>query len=469
MKIQQQNISEYFRIESSKLNELGVFDRFVGIDSKLFVDPFLFENLDIPEFKDSREKIKNHFRKVIKLLLVSKNSNDLPFKQAVRFLTFEEVKGVGIGYGKNTGDGNCIGPKLARKLAEVGKEIVDFGITDPEIFELLGLFQEDYGADRLSDLTIRILHEEFVQYSVRITKELGISNIKKEYKDRDYQLPYIKELGSFVKFLPKKCLRDLPIAHDKENIDYVVSFNEDLRHKLNQLVGEDWSKHLKKPDLKSSLLDNKDAIRDLVSHYQNKKPLSYNFNEDPKGEISWKAVGEKIAHENKLELSLPKSPSIEDVKDVVVEIIKKFKKNVEFNGANKLLKKGNGRIGEEFCQRVFYIVADSYCTANNLDLTAEGNGGRGPVDFKMSRGLQKIVVEVKLTSNSKFLDGIKKQLPTYEKVESAKGIFLIIKTSESNTQVSNLQSLELEYKRNNLTFPDYFVVDAFIKPSASKL
>lgn len=55
---------------------------------------------------------------------------------------------------------------------------------------------------------------------------------------------------------------------------------------------------------------------------------------------------------------------------------------------------------ESAAQLLFYGVADSYCAANNIDLSPESNAGRGPVDFKLSRGsTDKVIVEVKLTSN----------------------------------------------------------------------
>ena len=59
MEIQQ--ISEHLKVDSNKLNKLGVFDAIVGIDSHLFVDPFFLRNTKIPEFKNSYKKFGKYF------------------------------------------------------------------------------------------------------------------------------------------------------------------------------------------------------------------------------------------------------------------------------------------------------------------------------------------------------------------------------------------------------------------------
>ena len=49
---------------------------------------------------------------------------------------------------------------------------------DPALFELLGVFQEDIGCDRVSDLITFILSEEILQYTQRVVTLADIPNIK---------------------------------------------------------------------------------------------------------------------------------------------------------------------------------------------------------------------------------------------------------------------------------------------------
>ena len=59
-----------------------------------------------------------------------------------------------------------------------------------------------------------------------------------------------------------------------------------------------------------------------------------------------------------------------------------------------------------------------YCDANDFDITPEADGGAGPVDFKISKGYQyRVVVEMKLSSNSNLVHGFEVQLPEYQKAE----------------------------------------------------
>ncbi|TON37876.1 hypothetical protein CGH57_24740, partial [Vibrio parahaemolyticus] len=53
--------------------------------------------------------------------------------------------------------------------------------------------------------------------------------------------------------------------------------------------------------------------------------------------------------------------------------------------------------------------------ASVSDVNAEVNNGRGPVDYKISRGNRdKTLVEFKLASNSKLKQNLKNQVQVYE-------------------------------------------------------
>ena len=61
-------------------------------------------------------------------------------------------------------------------------------------------------------------------------------------------------------------------------------------------------------------------------------------------------------------------------------------------------------------------------------MSREINNGRGFVDFKLSRGAnEKVLVEIKLTSNDQLQHGFTTQVPIYMKQEKTqKAIYLII-------------------------------------------
>jgi hypothetical protein len=114
-------------------------------------------------------------------------------------------------------------------------------------------------------------------------------------------------------------------------------------------------------------------------------------------------------------------------------------------------------------QKVFYGVADSYCEANNLDLSPEINSGRGYVDFKVSRGYRaKVVVEVKLTTNSSLRHGYEVQLAEYQKAErTASSVYIIVDVAGGSQKQANEVALFGESKRLvGEPAPNLILVDA---------
>jgi len=105
--------------------------------------------------------------------------------------------------------------------------------------------------------------------------------------------------------------------------------------------------------------------------------------------------------------------------------------------------------------------------ASPSDFNSEVNNGRGPVDFKISRGsVDKTLVEFKLASNSHLKRNLQKQLSIYEKAnDTKKSLTVIVYFSEHElNSVQNILS-DLKISDNK----DIILIDARAdnKPSAS--
>jgi len=196
----------------------------------------------------------------------------------------------------------------------------------------------------------------------------------------------------------------------------------------------------------------------------------YDFSEDPAGEYVWLSAAREYTEKYPLSLSQVPLETSDDVLTIAKTICNQFKTLVEDNGLSKLLYNSNGTPKHESAaQLLFYGIADSYCDANNIDLTKEGNNGRGSVDFKLSRGAtDKVIVETKLTSNPQLRHGIEIQLPIYMKQEKTKqAIYLIIDNGHPKALehfIAFYNELDKEIKRKI----SYFIIDATMRPSASK-
>ena len=104
---------------------------------------------------------------------------------------------------------------------------------------------------------------------------------------------------------------------------------------------------------------------------------------------------------------------------------------------------------------------------NDHDLNAEVNNGRGPVDFKVSKGRKNSnLVEFKLAKNTALEKNLQHQVQIYEKASDAKSsIKVIMHFSDSELR----RVLEI-LKRLRLTdCKDIILIDASPKESASKV
>ena len=114
------------------------------------------------------------------------------------------------------------------------------------------------------------------------------------------------------------------------------------------------------------------------------------------------------------------------------------------------------------------MTAYYYCLANNLDLSPEPNAGRGPVDFKISRGNDKTVIEIKLTSNQDTIHGFETQIEEYAKAENTSNkVFLMIDNGHKIRagKVMKLYKEKIQSGENPATV---ICVNAEPKESASK-
>jgi hypothetical protein len=464
--------SEAFEIPHDRFTASGAFNRFCDLDALLYVDPHLLSSSTAPEFAGAYDTLQTHFRNILKLIRASKRHNDTFWVRARQMLTFREVGGVGLGFSKKRDSGSAVGPKLAEALLATASEIVGAGYDDPAIFELAGILQEDFGPDRISDMTISIVLGHVLEFTQRVSRELQIPLTAHSVRGVDVDLPTNPVSGKALLLVPGDILRDIPVAESWSDMDHVAAHNEELRARVNETIGENWrhaTEELKKETLRRALLEEPELIADLLDQYKSKPTVSYDFADDPAGEIRWFAFAREMLKR------LPPEEKNRDVTcntvhEVVRRICQHFKRLVEDNNLCELLYAPDGKpLKERAAQRLFYGVADAYCQAANLDLTAESNGGRGPVDFKISKGYDcRVNVEAKLSTNN-LVKGFEKQLPIYDAAEQAYSSFLlVVRVHDSGTNLEKLLEASDTRIRKGQRCPEVLVVDGRPRPSASK-
>ena len=92
------------------------------------------------------------------------------------------------------------------------------------------------------------------------------------------------------------------------------------------------------------------------------------------------------------------------------------------------------------------------CYGSTFDINSEVNNGRGPVDYKISKGAyDSSLIEFKLAKSSKLKPNLKKQLEIYKKANKTEyGIKVIIYFTEDEYKrvIGILEELELTEDKN---------------------
>lgn len=463
-------INEYYKIDQDTFEKTGAFNAIIGVDRPFFLDPTLLEETTISEFAEAKTILDGFFTNVLTLIATNHIRGVM---QARRLMTLREIRGIGIGYGARTDDGSAIGRKLAARLVTSAQQLLQMGFNDPAIFHLMGLFEEDFGPDRISDAVINIIQDNIYTYTARVASELKIPCTREVVTLRTRQTFLLPEHPSGNKplvLIPQSLLRDIPIALTPEDIPDVASYNDELREKFNRILAPILArtKRPTKGDIKGYLFDDPKRIGVLLHGYKSAHPQPYDFENDPAGRQRW--LDESTEAVRGIPLEIPKVLSTEtEVVDVVSAIISAFKSFIETRGGWRGLyyNKGN-KLHEEHACLLFYAMALKYCADSNIDISPQSNAGQGPVDFKLSRGTVKVVVEVKLTSGN-VRQGYEKQTGIYQTSEGAqKAFFVVLQVTDTSKALDDIIRQAEQEDREETKHLELVVIDGRPKESASK-
>jgi hypothetical protein len=168
------HFSDYFNIDKTILNELGVFDPILNFDTKVFVEPLLLKNSANEIIRNSYQTYKNFFASLLLLLKKSTQIGDKCWRTAQKMVFFPEYQYSCIGYSSGNTDGRGSGIEFNDKIFQSAKEIVELAQDDPEIFLLLPLLEEGIAGDRISDMAQNIIDDEICRYTVDIMAQVGL-------------------------------------------------------------------------------------------------------------------------------------------------------------------------------------------------------------------------------------------------------------------------------------------------------
>lgn len=456
-------VSEYFQKE---ISELGVFDAFLDKDSNFFINIVRLKRSTVPEFIGAYANVNKYFSEIATLLNAAEapEMKDRMYREARKRFSFHEVHGINLGFSKSSygaGWGDVTSDQVLRDAYQIVKK----GSAQPEIFHLVNLFEENVAGDRLSDMIVSIIEPHIIGYTRRILQELDINPVSHPeiiwlenglIKNPFWNFPIL--------LVPEEILHELPIARDWYDIADVVIKNDAIRREISAEIGNEWKKWasgIQKQYLKEHIFLVPDACNRVIEGYKSEELDAI----DPKNYPEYLAeLFLKKIKEEKSFMATKQEPSSFEA---AMEIIGIFKDWVENNRGWAEIQNAPTKRREKAIQRFMHLGAKYYLQMNNIDLSPEPDSGRGPVDIKLSRGNDKTLAEIKLSSNSQYMHGYREQVQEYGLAERTRNLIFVFVDLGNPVRLSSIKNEHQKNQKRGIPSPELIVVDARKRNAAS--
>lgn len=481
--------TEVFQVEKSVLDSYGAFNISLVTDLPLFIDPFLLFNSKKPEYQDLHKNILRY----LFFLREKSQSGNLQRPLIDLWYRFPEVQENWLGFcfdgNQGRGLGKVFGDALHGNLNEIFKNFGDETITKSSHLEKLCLIKDRVGRDNISDFTTNLVKEFLANYTQTFARTylrpefhspITVDHVRFNYSteswERDsFDLPIYK--NRYVLLTPKDILtRDdtwinrHDLLDDFERIPEAIS-NEQLRAQINNYFYSQLPK-----DREASKDERTDAVFQTLRSHPVIVDYFIKYKEDH-GDQAQRSSNEKVNDSDaryveafgQLRSILATRTEFYDVDgasyDAAMARVNFLKDVIENKDGYRLFYLKGKPIEREEDLQIMYRLT---WFASNQDVNREVNNGRGPVDFKVSRGSKdSTLVEFKLAGNRQLKKNLQNQVEIYQTANNTKSsIKAILFFSEAQHDRVTSILKELNQERS----PHIVLIDARNdnKPSASK-
>jgi len=408
---------------------------------------------------------------------------------------FSEVKQNWLGFSISGNSGSGLGLDLARALCANLESIFNaFGsetITEASHLEKVCLIADGVGRDNISDFTTNLILDYLCRYTERFAaihlspdrvREVAVRRAKFNYQTETwevgrYKLPWWDDdyiiltpmamltrdenwinkgdlVSGFEKIPP--AIPDSQLRAEVSNYFQRALVRQKDRHPSKKEIADAASATLLKyPILIDYYIWLKEQSGDEAESASSQKVMMAKFFFIQQLRAFQKALSEE-------------SPFYEVGSDTYEEAharLSYLKGVIENKGGHQIFYNDGKPVEREKDLQILYRLV---WFGSPSDVGAEANDGRGPVDFKISRGApDKTLVEMKLAKNSKLERNLQKQVEIYKRASDAKRAIKVIvffSAAEEEKVASILARLKLTGNK------DVVLIDARSdnKPSGSK-
>lgn len=481
------HFTDFFQVPGRGLESHGAFNVSLINDLPLFIDPFLLFNSDKPEYQLLHDGMIEYLR------FLRRKAQAVAGQPALieAWYTFKEVKQTWLGFSEVGNRGRGLGPEFAedlnRSLYTVFSSFGSEKVTKGSHIEKLCLIRDKVGRDTISDFTTNLIKEYLLDYTQKfavahvpagLRKRVKVEKVRFNYnteswESRTYDLPWTGQ--DFVILTPKDILTKDDTWINKGDLvndfsDIVTALpNPQLRAQLNnyflKILPED-----------ANAKERREAARKTIFQFPEYIEYFIRYKEET-GDQAVSVSAERVS----------------DTQTLYVRQLQQFVANLQTNTGfyevfGDTAAETRARVDylkdvieNKSGHKIFYLNGEPIATEKQLhilfrltwfatpsDVSQEVNDGRGPADFKISRGAwDKTIVEFKLAKNTHLKKNLAKQTELYQRASDARtGLKVIVYfTAEELERVEAiLKELGL-YGAKNIV-----LIDARLdnKPSGSK-
>lgn len=428
--------SEYVRYKYSNNDEW--FDPQVGWDAPLFIEPQLLKNINIPELKHGYEKVIEYISNILKIL-----DTNIDYKLKRKMVDFEEVKEANLGFSYDSNEGSGLTGEVAIKVMIKMKKLLKQGLFDLDHFENIVIFDDNINSDRITDMILCILKQDFIKYSLKIAYKNNFPTDKfkirtefdfnkMKWKKEILEIPYIindKMEKIPVILVPKSILVQEIYSEGENFIDWLYS---NKREYLDENFEYRTKKNLYKLKWKIAEEIANSNRNYLLKEFSEIEVKPYNLEVDEKHLNNIYELAKKLYKKNREYFNKIKVKDYNlELNEIVKILLDDLEKLIENRrGYNTLFSVENKFLSEPKISKLIHTILELRIKNGRFDvqISPETNSGFATVDLKISKGEEKIIIENKVSSNPKLLDCLNegKQLHKYMELENCKEAYLIV-------------------------------------------
>jgi hypothetical protein len=483
--------SDRFDLDSALLEQHGTLDISLVVDLPLFIDPFLLFNSTKIEYQQLHNQVIEY------LVFLRDKAKAGPVSDGLlrAWYCFPEVKQTWLGFSLEGNEGSGLGIDFARALhASLSKIFPEFGqekITRASHLEKVCLIREGVGRDNISDFVTNLIKDFLCSYTEAFakahlqpdqTRRVAIKGAQFDYNletwtTKHYTLPWTD--GDYVILTPRDMLTRDETWINKHDLlrrfeEIPASIPDD---QLRELVSNYFERVLPRHPRKGpTQKEREEAARrtiiefpQLIDYYIRRK--------EETGERATSVASERVQLTETLLVKQLKELSSLLVQHTAFystpggtyaeahQRVAYLKDVIENKGGHRLFYVNGQPVNKELDLQIAYRLV---WFGTPSDVSTEANDGRGPADFKISRGaFDKTIVEMKLARNSQLKRNLQRQAELYQAASDAEYAIkvIIFFTADEEERVAQILT-ELGLSNS----PDIVLIDARAdnKPSASK-